>query len=91
MRSLGCALLLALSLSACNDDNASRDLGAPPDASARTCLKNSDCPTGQFCMPPCSCAIDDMGHRCDVFVYSCTPTLQGLPCHVDGDHVVCCQ
>jgi hypothetical protein len=86
------AVVAGFLLAACSSGGGETlDLSAPVDLAAGACTKNSDCPNGQLCMPPCACTVDDAGHRCDVFVASCVPTLQGFPCQVQGDHVVCCQ
>ena len=88
------AVIVVGGMLACNAGNGkSSDLStdAATDLVAGACTKNSDCPDQQFCMPVCACVVDDMGHLCDVFAPSCVPTLQGFPCHVEGDHVVCCK
>jgi hypothetical protein len=88
MRWLMCGVLLCV---ACGDGNVNGvDASSPPDLQTAACVKNSDCPQGQLCMPPCNCSVGDGGARCDVFVASCVPTLQGFPCRVVGDHVECC-
>jgi len=84
-------IIVIASAAACGDVNPPIDMSSPPDLRTAACVKNADCPSGQLCLPPCSCAVGDGGARCDVFVASCVPTVQGLPCAVVGDHVECCR
>lgn len=88
---------LLLLLVGCNDGNLTPDgsADAGPDLTyVPECARNSDCPSGQVCIPAhASCHVpSDGGNRCDDdFAPSCAPIDLDpyISCTISGDTTTC--